>query len=345
MKRTLVNFNLEGIDYFWKILEKLESNKTPTEEERDNLFATTGYKALLMHEFSKDFFKDNFRKAFMPSMSTELKAALEYRPDRPYLEHYIRVLKLKDLISKHLEIMDYIRVSEKAIEAARQYLPSIAMSTIVEVPSVTFIIFMNDARGGYGPVILDALASMEWGDISLFLGHEFHHFYRNRLPFALNFIESDSVEGSLVNVLISVESEGVADLINMNQRDTSEPWIQKKERYERQVKLVPDSIRFLDEWIIRNSQSLSEVDREECEAIASNITDSGHQMGYYMAKAILEHFPLSKLVETVGNPFAFVKLYQDAATRTPGLPCLSGQSLDILLNLEPKYSKQKNRLS
>lgn len=338
MKENLGNFDLEGVNHFLKILDKLELNKTPTEEEWNDLFATRGYEALITHEFSRDFFIDNFRRAFMPSMSSELKDALENDSNRVYLEHYMRVSKLRDPIVKHLETMDYTLVSKTALDAAREFLPSIAMSRVIETPTVAFVIFMNDARGGYGPVIMDALSSMEWGDISLFLGHELHHFYRNRLPFALNFIESDSVESCLVNILVSIESEGVADLINMDQQDRSRSWHQRKEKYDHLVELVPDSIRFLDSWIIQNSRSLSEINESECRKISTKITNSGHQMGYYMAKAITNRFTTDRLIATVGKPFAFIRLYQNAVDEEGSLPGLSPKSWEVLLNLEEKYS-------
>lgn len=329
--------DLSGVNLFWEVMEKLENDVEPAETEWNRLFATPGYATLIAHEFSGDFFKEKFRLAFMPSKSTELEAALESDSDRSYLEHFVSVPKMKDAINKHLRGLKFSGIFDKAINAAHSFLPPSPEVGFIKPPMVAFAFFKFDARG-YDPIVMDPLASMEFGDLSLFLGHEFHHYYRNKLPYALNFLNNNSAEACLMNMLISIESEGIADLINRDQHYSNIEGVLLKKRYDDLVKLAPHSIRYLDDWICLNGSS-SSVRKGECEALRAKITNSGHELGYYMAKSILRHFTVTELVEAVGNPFSFFKLYGSAANNSEDCPNLSSQSWNVLRELESKYSQ------
>lgn len=330
-------FDFSGLNVFWKIIEKLEKDEHPPETEWEEMFESPGYRTLLNEGFSTGFFRENFTLAFMPSMAEKLKNILESENDIWYLPHYARVKEMRGEIEKHIDSLDHSGITRSAIAAAKSYLPVHSSSTEMKVPAVSFVVFKYDARGGQDPVVIDALASMDWGDLSLFLGHEFHHYLRNSLPFAVNFLNSDTIETCLVNQLISAESEGIADLINREQECSSEAWKLTQERYEHLLALAPDSIMYLDKWLVENYLYFPKSDGEKCDALSAHITDSGHQMGYYMAKAILRHFPREKLVATVGRPFAFFNLYQKSA-EVEGLPAFSSRSLEILHHLEARYA-------
>ena len=336
-KDFLTSLDFSGINVFWKIMGKLEREEYPTEAEWKELFATPGYRTLLKQEFSPEFFKEKFILAFMPSKGDDRENTTKTERDTLYLPHYVRVRNSRELIVKFLNSLDSSQLLKKAVQAAFSLLPHNSGFNKASVPKVAFVIFKNDARGGCDPIVMDALASMEWGDLSLFLGHEFHHYFRNKLPFALNFLTSDTIEACLINTIISIETEGIADLINMDQLSPVEAWIQRQNRYKLLLDLVPNSIRYLDEWVVHNFSRFSNVDQEECNALSTEISDSGHQMGYFMAKAIMRHFFKKRLIATVGKPFAFFNLYQDAANRDRDLPLLSETFQKILLNLEKKY--------
>lgn len=333
---VLTNMDFSSVNVFWKIMEALETDRYPTEGEWGELFSTSGYKTLLAREFSTVFFKEKFSLAFMPSKTEELKIALESGADNLYLPHYVRVRRMKSQIMKYIDSLDFSHLSKTAMNAALSFLPQASMPKKTMPPNIAFVIFKNDARG-YDPIVIDALASMEWGDLHLFLGHEFHHHFRNKIPFALNFLSSDTIEGCLVNTIISVESEGVADLINVDQQCSSEECTQRQVRYKRLLEKVPDSIRYLNDWILHNRKSLSKLDLKECKALADRVSDSGHQMGYYMAKAIIRHSSKESLIATVGRPFAFLKLYQKAAEEE-GFFSFSKNSQEVMGNLENKYT-------
>lgn len=332
---TSPGFDLSGLNAFWKIMGKLEKDELPGDAEWEAMFATPGYRLLLTQGFSAQFFREKFIQAFMPSMAEKMGGELE--SDRWYLLHYLRIREKRNAIKRHLDSLDYAGITESALSAASSFLPESDDTRYAGLPKVAIVVFKYDARGGHDPIVMDALASMEWGDLTLFLGHELHHYLRNSLPNALNFMADDSLEACLMNRMISIESEGIADLINRDQQCSSEGWTKIQERYRGLLELVPDSIRFLDQWIIRNFRDFSTPCGNTSDELSSRITDSGHQMGYYMAKAILRHFPRENLIATVGSPFDFFKLYHESAD-AEGLPCFSEKSLEILQHLGEKHS-------
>ena len=330
--------DFSGVDLFWKMMEELSSDREPAESQWASLFETPGYRVLTEREFTRDFFQRNFRTAYMPSKKAELLVALRRSKERPYLNHYVRVRQRKDAIVRYLTGLKASDLSARAMAAASSYLPQRFRNTVTAAPRTAFLVFKNDARG-HDPIVMDALASMEWGDLSLFLGHEFHHYYRNKLPSSLNFAEAASGEDCLLNMLVSIESEGIADLINMDQT-MSKPtamWKRRKKRYDGLLAEVPDAIRYLDRWISKTNLSSANWEKA-CGELRARIADSGHEMGNYMAKVALERFGKEELVETVGNPFDFIGLYEKAAAGT-AQPCFSARSIRTIRNLGHSLSR------
>jgi len=67
---------------------------------------------------------------------------------------------------------------------------------------------------------------------------------------------------------------------------------------------------------------------------------SGHPTGYFMAETIAGEFGKDALIRTVPNPFAFFRVYSDAAKNRGGAtPPFSEEALDLLRSLEKRYGK------
>ena len=65
---------------------------------------------------------------------------------------------------------------------------------------------------------------------------------------------------------------------------------------------------------------------------------SGHPTGYYMTRVIVAEFGTGRLIADFGNPFAFFRLYDEAARQSEaGVPVLSDDALSFLASLEAKY--------
>ena len=95
--------------------------------------------------------------------------------------------------------------------------------------------------------------------------------------------------------------------------------------------------------MIHNYFRFPEIEEEKCKALYTHITDSGHQVGYYMAKAILRHFSKENLIAAVGKPFSFLRLYQEAAEKEDGSIVFSEKVQKILSHLESKYTSKTDQ--
>jgi hypothetical protein len=74
------------------------------------------------------------------------------------------------------------------------------------------------------------------------------------------------------------------------------------------------------------------------ERLRAAVPLSGHPTGHFMARTILEVMGREALVGTVSNPFAFFRLYSQAAARRPdGTPAFSAAALAFLGRLESRY--------
>jgi hypothetical protein len=82
-------FNFEGIEAFWKIVDILEADKEATEEQWNHFFEAPGYKALIEKEFKRAYFQNTLRAVFMPSQSGLKEQLLhEYKQRGGFLAWY-----------------------------------------------------------------------------------------------------------------------------------------------------------------------------------------------------------------------------------------------------------------
>jgi hypothetical protein len=67
---------------------------------------------------------------------------------------------------------------------------------------------------------------------------------------------------------------------------------------------------------------------------------SGHPTGFYMANLIIEQLGKDKLVKDIGNPFAFFRLYKQAADKKGGYTAtFSEKAICFIRSLEKRYIK------
>ncbi|MFZ1292191.1 MAG: DUF5700 domain-containing putative Zn-dependent protease [Melioribacteraceae bacterium] len=328
------NFEFSGIHEFWKIVDKLELNKEPSNSEWNELFKTPGYKILTSSEFPKQFFIENFRLVFMPSKKDELNSALKSGRNLNHLNHYIKVKNNKKLIDEQLTKLSRKNISKEAVKKTMQFLP---LNNVDQYPPVSFVIFESNGRGS-SPIVVDLAASIEW-DLLNFLSHEFHHWYRNR-QLQYDIYKIDENDEDLVNAFAKIEAEGIADMVD------KKDWFTKSSNavstYARQyideVGKTPYAIKLIDELLIEISKN-PKKSKQIGQKILQNIPQQGHTIGYFMASLILEKIGKNELVKSVGNPFQFIKLYNTAAQKSNGrYPKFSEQSIILINKLEVKYS-------
>jgi hypothetical protein len=332
------SLDFSGVEKFFHIVGMLEKDIEPSPTAWDSLFITPGYEVLSESEFSRQFFIENFSLVFMPSKRNELEESLEETKDRPFylqhLHHYLRAKQEREEIIAYMDSMQVYadEVLAESASIAKHYLPSMDAKDYIPV---SFVIFANDARG-YDPVVIDILFAMDLGDkLPLLIGHELHHYYRNKM-LAFDRDDIDEAFKDIMWVLDQIHAEGVADQIDKRIlfSDKSSPLYQFSGQWASMVAQAPDYIRKMDETLSRITFSPGEI-RSSGSTLKKELPMSGHPVGFYMANTIISEKGEKAVVADIGNPFVFFRLYNEAAgLKADGAPVFSEKSMIILGELE-----------
>jgi hypothetical protein len=334
-------FDFSAIAPFWTVHDSLAADREPTAEEWAALLNTPGYRALTRTEFTNEFFKSMFRLAFMPSKKGELDTALTDQRQARYLRHYLDVSQRREELEPHLEQLQSNPVVDEIIQRAYEFLPS---HDVTGRPEVAFVIFANDGRA-YEPIVIDFLASVSW-DIDSFLAHEFHHWYRNRLRI-LDLEKVDDADADLLWTLDQIQSEGIADLIDKRAwilEGASPPQGAERyaEIYRQNLEATPEILKALDALLLQYSGP-PETRAAIGAQIAELIPQSGHPTGFYMAALIRNQLGRESLTKDVGDPFAFVRAFNQAADQA-GRPSLmlSEAATAVLNDVEQQHLESRS---
>ena len=332
-KALSTNIDFSGVEKFLELTAMLEKDQEPTQEHWDDLFATPGYKVLILREFNKNFFIERIKLAFMPSKKEAMEAKINEEKGfwAQFLPHFIRAKNQRRLIEQQVAELKSLDFLKAAVDEARQFLPDIP---IKEYPPLSFVIFGPDARG-YMPVVVDVLYAYDRKDFLIpFIAHEFHHYYRNQyFPYAQ--------EQNFIWVIDQIQGEGIADQIDRGK------WFHDKNLYP---DYAEKNKRYLD-WYARSPEIIREMDRLFAAAydfpekkiqygrqLQALIPMSGHPTGFYMANLIIEQLGKKTLVKDIDNPFAFFRLYKRAADKKGGgTPTFSEKAIRFIRTLEERY--------
>lgn len=342
MKKVNSSFDFLGMDKFWELVSILEKDKEPTIEQWDSLFNTPGYNILIIQEFQREFFEKCFNLVFMPSKAEELKLELEKTGRKTeYIRHYVRVKKMKEeIINQQKKLQSSTSLMKEALSYTQKYLPN-NMIQNYHFPPISFVIFGNDARG-YSPIVVDILFSIDVEEfIPYLLGHEAHHFYRNK-KLEFNFPDEESADYDIIWTINQIQAEGIADHIDKQYLIFNEgpfeqaPWVKKYKEY---LNDSPNIIKGMSELLTEIADS-SENYNKISQKFRELVPMVGHSIGYYMTNVIIGKLGKSVLIEQVGNAFAFFRLYNQAAKMEGSdYPIFSEKSINLLSELEKKYIK------
>jgi len=337
-----LNLDFSGIDEFWKITSILSNNIDPEERNWHALFNTPGYSALTQSEFSQAYFKRYFRFAYMPNKSDSLKEELAKSHWRiQYLNHMTKVLLKKEEIQNHQkELFASNYLTNESLDLTRKYLPADALMS-GDLPPISFVVFGNDARS-YSTIVIDILYSIEQGDkLKYLVGHEAHHFYRNK-TLTFNFPDVNQSDYNIVWAINQIQAEGIADQIDKRVRFFDSGDIANSKwalKYKEYLQSTPALIIKMDSLLVQygtQSEDLISIS----EKFRSSIPMSGHPTGYFMTNAIIENLGKSELLKNLGNPFEFFRLYNHVAeSKSEKYPVFSEKSKELINNLELNYSK------
>ncbi|MBN1940310.1 MAG: hypothetical protein JW843_12045 [Candidatus Aminicenantes bacterium] len=327
-------FDFSAVEQTWKIAGILERDQEPDAAEWAALFQSPGYRELMRREsyFTQEGFKANFRLAFMPSQTGARKEALEKRPNST-AAHFARIAGRREGLQRLQAEMERGSMIDEALAKAGVLLPSEAMEGRPH-PPIAFVFFAPDGRG-YDPIIVDLLYAADKGDgLVAFMAHEIHHYCRRRV---LAYDEGNVLvkDEGLLNGLTQLQIEGIADQI-----DKHEPFFRAKN---------PESSAYAEAYrknVLESPRVLTEVNARLEDAadrpgqtfyLSDLLPQSGHPTGYFMARAIIDGGFKQAMIETVGNPFAFVYLYNRAARADGAGPVFSRKTVEFLRTLETAY--------
>jgi hypothetical protein len=308
--------DLSGMIAFWMILEILQSDNEPSEHQWKQLFNTLGYKALST-EFDSCFFRKKYELAYKPSS----RAIKGHEKDDRYVKHYLEVAEKRKEVEAWLRDIEENDFLKGSLSKVKEWLPS----DVDEAPVVAFVVFEMDARG-YDCIVLDPLFSMSLGsDIGDLLAHELFHNYARKF-YVYDPCSAEPLDVDLLWVLRQLNEEGIADQI----------FALRYPSLEEQVENSPIIIQEMDKII--QKMAFSKDTRELSKRLRMTLPRAGHLTGYYMAKAILKGLGKERLLETVGNPFGFIGVYDEAA-EILGLRCFSPETLEYIESLLGKYTR------
>ena len=334
--KLTANIDFSGVEKFLEITALLEKDIEPPSQQWDELFSTPGYEVLIRNEFkTNNFFMERIQLAFKPSKKNELEARLKEEKGwvSQFLKHFVRAKKERAFIEEKVEELKKLSFVEAAVKEARKFLPQFEIKTY---PPISFVVFGPDARG-YVPVVLDILYTADRGEgLITFVAHEFHHYYRNL------FFDCGQ-DQQILWVINQVQAEGIADQINIGlwfHDESLYPEYAQDNRYTNYL-----------EWYKKSPEILGEMDRlfsemfdypEKKGKLGSElqkiVPQSGHPTGFFMANLILEQMGRDALIGTVKNPFAFFRVYKEAADKKGGdTPTFSDKTIEFIQLLENRY--------
>ena len=331
-------FDTSAVEAFWPLVELLREDLEPPVEMWDAMLETPALEALAEQGMSPLFFERLMNLAFRPSMAQARNTALGDQRIGPSLQHFLEVWERREELDRAMRGMVRTGIDPELLAGLRALLPA-------EIPSgrppVAFAVFANAGRGG-DPLVVDPLALVSW-DVPPYLTHEMHHWYRDQL---LEY-EPDAVQPAdrdLVAWLDALQAEGVADLLdkkawmeNPLQVDPDrKPYV---DQYLHAIDHVEESIEALDAALsVWNLAESAAERRGATNELGQKMPLGGHPVGYHMVTTITGVFGTQGLRDTVGNPFAFARLYDEAARRGDRARPLSDEAMAALGRLEERYA-------
>jgi len=302
---------------FWRLVDVLQADKEPPKHQWDELLDSPGYVAL-SSEFKPSFFKEKYRLAYKPSSEAAGKKAVS-RGDW-YVKHYVDVAERREELEAWLtnlgEREDFI---EGPVSKAGEWLPS----DVEGSPIVAFAVFDMDARG-YDTIVIDPLFAVSLGaDFGDLLAHELFHSVARRF-YVYDPEKVEANDSDIMWTLRQLNEEGIADQIftlgypSRDEHVADSPWvIQEMDRLIRRI-------------------AINEDVGELSKMLRMTPPRAGHPTGHYMAKNIIEVLGKERLLETVGDPFGFIRAYDEAA-KMRGLNGFSQETLGYIDGLAMKY--------
>jgi hypothetical protein len=270
---------------------------------------------------------------FMPSLRNARDSVLR-RPGTgaEVVAHLIRAASMRDELNAMADSITGSAQAEDAVRQAGRLLPAGATSGR-PAPLVAFALFRNDGTADNQWVLLDLLLARTVG-LGPFLAHEFHHVYLGALS-TVTRPPPDADDALLVNALINIRNEGIADQID-------KPWPLPASQpyssfYNQAYERAPEVLARIDTLLGQIA-----ADPTQMRAVALRASQTlpmlGRPVGAYMARSIIQNFGVDSIIATVHSPFAFLRMFAAVERERGNPPPFSPAAQRVLAMLERKYT-------
>jgi hypothetical protein len=323
-----------AVDAFWRVQALLRAGQEPSVEEWQQLLATPGYR--LARRAYGDELQEDLRLAFQPSRRSAFDSVTHLGRDRG-----LRLMHLQEAASRRPRLEEFrdsivhSAIRARALAIAARYLPPGATARD-EPPVVVFAIFADDGYA-FDSILVDLLHASQ-SDLTLFLAHEFHHMYADRL--APRHVDGNGrlPDRDLRTAFENLRKEGIADLIDKPYpvAFTNRALAAYAQKYNEEYARTPTTLAMLDS-LLRGAADDSVAMTEAGKRVKSLLWSSGHANGAYMAREILETFGADSLFPAVRDPAAFIRTFNFAEAASGRAPVLSTKAMRVLEMLERRY--------
>lgn len=333
-------FDFSAMDKIWGIISILERDEEPPEQVWADLVRTPGYSVLIFHErrYGLDFLKRNLRLVFKPSREAELKAALS--KDASYmLNSFISHKNEMSCVMRAVEQLRDGQVFKKQMDRVSALLPRKCEEDFFS-PSLSFIYFNGDVRYGYPVMVADPMWLIETESFPYYLKAYLIAVFADRIrPF--NEADLTQRQYAYVDGLERIQRHGFCDLLAAD-----DGTLEKMDMYARYQSALPEFPQRIEELdaVLARAESDPHAWKEFAVAVVGCSVRPGYPVGYRMARIIQDILGREALAQSLGNPFAFVRLYQEAALKKGGLPIFSDSAMRTISSIEKEIVGKESHM-
>lgn len=304
-----------GVELFWRTADRLAAGETLTGDDWDAVFAHPGYgvteaaaqrRRAIVACMSAVFAPDGDVAATLAGFEGDWQAPVFPR----ICEHLQAVRARRGEIEAFTASPDMDALLDEAVAAAAAYLPAQTVAALPR-PQAYLILFEPQGLGRDGAIVADALYTLDKPRVEnvQFIGHEFHHAYRD----TLRSVPAAPDAGVLLAQLDRLVHEGVASMIDKagHIRAGTIPYEYPPE-FTVWAAETPARLAAIDAALAGLDRSPDGY-RAAARVVRDNAPTGGHMNGVYMAMAIEDGLGRDGLIATQTGPLAFFTAYQSAA--------------------------------
>lgn len=334
------DINLDGLEAYWKITDKLKLGDTISKESWKGFLDLEGNRLYVGNQGFDEKFMESYRKTlqlvYNPANEDKVKKMMAnkfsywmaYKINQ-YKEHEAELRSY----AAHLKDEAYL---DSMYKNSWAWLPK-QLHTKSPETKIFFIAIDNDALVQNGTIVFTLWSAYNQDKLKYGIlgGHELHHVLRK--PVGFEGVRPE--EEGIMYVLNSILNEGSADMIDKRYSFDKTKDIVYEYHFDELLLTQPDSIvRQIDTAMQVMVQSKGQKFSTVKQYRKLINYSSGHNPGYYMADIIVRNGYGKELVKNIQNPFYFVRLYNKAAKidkQHP--PVFSSAAIGYCNDLEKKY--------